>query len=215
MFAFNDDQFKEGKKKLGIKSNADLIGIGAGGFIRKADREAFNDLLKKLDREIKDQIEADPDGMNFVKDMFETELANHEFMYTRELTDTLDACGLSFDDVIANPKLLAGLNAAIQSYMEWDGTPVYTMQNWHDDGDFKAKAAQEITQEVYNTLYNELPPRALPDHIYHWAFDVLGTILTGGFMMSEPAGANYLGNTYMCFGSAAGKYWYLGEFNEL
>lgn len=46
-FAFNDEQFEEQKKKLGVKENDELISIGYGGFIRKVDKQAFLDMNKR------------------------------------------------------------------------------------------------------------------------------------------------------------------------
>lgn len=42
-FAFNDKQFAEGMRKLGLdpSETCQVLSIGAGGFIRKTDEDAF------------------------------------------------------------------------------------------------------------------------------------------------------------------------------
>ena len=117
-FAFSAEQLEQTKRDWNINSNDDLIGIGGGGFIRKTDREAFKNLMHKSQQAIDDAIAADPDGSGFIRDMFSAELANHEYSYTGDLTDTLDAVGLSVDQIKADPALLNGLQLALKAYTE-------------------------------------------------------------------------------------------------
>lgn len=117
-FAFSDQQFKEGLEKLGLTENDKdkIIGIGFGGFIRESDREAYIQLSKKHSEEFKHEIKEDKTGKNFIKDMFESELANHEYGYTQDLTDTLAALGLTMKEISANENLQNGLNLALNRY---------------------------------------------------------------------------------------------------
>ena len=46
--------------------------------------------------------------------MFYSELNNHEYGYTKELDDTLDALDLTIDDINNNKNLKNGLSLAIQ-----------------------------------------------------------------------------------------------------
>ena len=39
IFAFSQEQLEEGKARLGVTDNKELLSIGAGGFIRKSDRD--------------------------------------------------------------------------------------------------------------------------------------------------------------------------------
>ena len=44
--------------------------------------------------------------------MFYTELANHEYSYTGDVTDAVNACGLTVEQLNANPALIIGLKKA-------------------------------------------------------------------------------------------------------
>ena len=46
--------------------------------------------------------------------MFNYELANHEYNYTGDLTDTLDALGLTIEDVTANAQMNEALLMAVR-----------------------------------------------------------------------------------------------------
>ena len=63
-------------------------------------------------RELQGAQEGDPTGEGFIKDMFFSELENHEYSYTGSAEDTLDSLGLSFEDVAADPRLAHGLDLA-------------------------------------------------------------------------------------------------------
>lgn len=117
-FAFSDQQFKEGLEKLGLTENDKdkIIGIGAGGFIRACDKEAYIQLRKKQAKEFDDAIKSDTTGENFIKDMFASELDNHEYGYTGDLTDTFAALGLTMKEIESNENLQKGLNLALNRY---------------------------------------------------------------------------------------------------
>ena len=69
-------------------------------------------MIHRHQQEIKDQIEADKTGEGFIYDMFYTELANHEYSYTGDVTDAVNACGLTVEQLNANPALIIGLKKA-------------------------------------------------------------------------------------------------------
>ena len=114
MWAFNQKQFDEGMRRLGLEpTDTDKIySIGAGGFIRKTDAEAMHELIKRHTAERQAAIEADETGEGFILDMFTYELDNHEYCITRDLEPTLDALGLTVEEVNASPALLHGLKLA-------------------------------------------------------------------------------------------------------
>lgn len=122
VFAFGNAQFKEAMKELGLTENDTdkIYSIGGGGFIRKTDSEAFNEMFDRHNKEMKEAIEGDTTGDGFVFDMFTYELANHEYGYTRELDSTLDALGLTMDEIKANDKLVHGLKRACKEIIERD-----------------------------------------------------------------------------------------------
>ena len=53
-------------------------------------------------------------GTGYIYQMFLYELANHEYGYTGDVTDTLDALGLTEDEIANSKPLLHGLNKAIK-----------------------------------------------------------------------------------------------------
>lgn len=118
-FAFSNQQLKEGLKKLGLTENDKdkIIAIGGGGFIKESDKEAYINLINKQKNELNEAIKSDSTGENFIKDMFESELANHEYGYTEELNDTLLALDLTTEEINENENLKNGLNLALNRYL--------------------------------------------------------------------------------------------------
>ncbi len=114
-YAYNDKQFEEGMKKLGLELNqTDLLySTGSGGCYLKTKSEELQAILNKQEQELRQAIEADKTGEGFIKQMFRYELNNYEYCYTYELDDTLDALGLTIEEVNSNPALLNGLNLAL------------------------------------------------------------------------------------------------------
>ena len=118
--AFSQKQFEEMMAKWSLfPTDTDkILHIGSGCYIRKTDREAFHELVDRLDREKQEAIAADTTGDGIIKDMFLYELANHEYCITYDLDDTLDALGLTVDEINADPRLLRGLEKALKQYLK-------------------------------------------------------------------------------------------------
>ena len=115
MFAFSQKQFDEGMvERFGLKpTDTDkILSIGGGGYIRKSDRDALHEMMNRHAAETQAAIDADETGEGFVRDMFVYELDNHEYSYTWDLEPTLDALGLTLEEVEADPKLKHGLQEA-------------------------------------------------------------------------------------------------------
>lgn len=112
-FAFNESQFKEGLKKLNCKKD-DITRINGVFFIRKIDVNNVKELLTRQTKELNTAIKNDKTGLGFIKDMFLYELDNHEYMYTYDLTDTLNSLGFSKDDILNDKSLHNGLTVAIK-----------------------------------------------------------------------------------------------------
>ncbi len=119
-FAFSNDQFKDMMEKWGLKENDTdkILSIGAGGFIRKEDLTEYNKMWDEIRKEHNDLIEQDKTGEGYIKDMFVYELENHEYGYTYELDDTLDALELSYDQVMESPTLKHGLELAKKEILD-------------------------------------------------------------------------------------------------
>lgn len=117
-FAFNNKQFEEGMLKLGLKPSdtGKIYKLGnTGGFYRKSDSQAFRDMLERHYQEKADAIAADTTGDGFIFDMFNYELANHEYGYTHDPEDTLDALGMTREEIAADARLLHGWKKAIKN----------------------------------------------------------------------------------------------------
>ena len=116
VYAFGDKQFKEAMHKLGLTpEDTDKVCtlFGAGDIIRKADVPAFMTLLERHRKERADAIAADKTGNGLIFDMFNYELANHEYSYTEDASDALDALGITVEDLNTKKALLHGFKKAI------------------------------------------------------------------------------------------------------
>ncbi|MGL6120985.1 MAG: DUF7659 family protein [Fusobacteriaceae bacterium] len=121
-FAFNEKQFEESMKELGL-TEYDLgmiCAIGGGGFIRKTDKKALDEMFTRFVDEMQKEIDADPTGEGFIYQMFDYELANHEFSYTRDFESTLDALDLTLEEIEKDPKLSKGFCKAIRNQLRDD-----------------------------------------------------------------------------------------------
>lgn len=118
--AFSNSQFEEMMQKWGltVKDTDKICSIGGGCFIRKSDKEAFFNMLKRFKNETNAAIAADETGDGFIYDMFYYELANHEYCITYEYDETFDALGLTEEQVAADKRLLHGLKKAEKNYLK-------------------------------------------------------------------------------------------------
>lgn len=118
-FAFNNKQFDEGMKKLGLDPSEEhkiyKLG-GTGGFYRKTDATTLNEMFKRHDEEMRKAMAEDDD---FILEMFNYELSNHEYIYTQDVTDTLNSLGLTIDEVKNDKRLMDALQKACKSQEDW------------------------------------------------------------------------------------------------
>ena len=111
-FAFSQKQFAEGMEKLGLKpEDTDKIYSmsGTGGFYKKTDASLLHEMFNRHETEMQQSIN---NSEVFIFDMFNYELSNHEYTYTGEIDQTLDALDLTIEEVNNNKKLLDGLKKA-------------------------------------------------------------------------------------------------------
>lgn len=120
-FAFSDKQYKEQLAAWNITEEeaaaGAVVGTGAGGFIRAEDKQLFIDTVERISAETSAAIDADTTGTGFIFQMFVEELANHEYSYTMDTAETLDALGLTPEDIENREPLRKGLELAID-YLE-------------------------------------------------------------------------------------------------
>ena len=107
-FAFSDEQFKEGLKKLGVKKD-EIVYLAGGGYIRKIDVKSYDEMNKRHIAEFKEACK----DLNFATSMFYYELNNHEYSYTQDISETLLGLGLSETKVAQDPILSEALQKAI------------------------------------------------------------------------------------------------------
>lgn len=93
-FAFNNDQFSEGIKKIELKEGEKVIPIGAGGYMPKAEVDHFVQGQKDINKWYKGAVKENKAR----KQNIAYELANHEAYYTNDIQDTMDALGEDYTE---------------------------------------------------------------------------------------------------------------------
>lgn len=115
-FAFGDRQLKERADELGFASVDDMIknivGIGAGGFVKKEDFNSVIDTFKRHDEEMKEALKD-----NYIlQQALEYELANHEYIITYDIDDTLRSLGITREQYENDDRLKNIMKLAISNY---------------------------------------------------------------------------------------------------
>ena len=129
-FAFSNEQFKNMMEKWGLTENDTdkIVSIDGGGFLRKTDIEEYNKMWAEIRKEHKDLIGEDKTGEGYIKDMFVSELENHEYGYTYELDDTLDALELTREQIANSPSLSHVLELARKEILEKESEQDYDIE---------------------------------------------------------------------------------------
>lgn len=112
-YAFNKEQFAEGKLKLGVLEDSELYRGYAGMFYRKKDADALRAMMRRFDEEKKEAFKDD----KFFYDAVYYELANHEYCITYDDEDTLDALGITMEELEADQRMGRIYCKARQDYM--------------------------------------------------------------------------------------------------
>lgn len=110
-FAYSDKQFEQGLKELGV-AKEDIYGTDMGMYYKKSASAEMHKIMADQDAEWKELLKNE----DFMADAFEYELGNHEFCYTGEFDDTLDALNLTMEDVKKSPILKRALSRATKAY---------------------------------------------------------------------------------------------------
>lgn len=120
-FCFSEEQYKEMMRKWGLKEDhtdddkicflsKEYPGLG---FIRKCDIPAFNELNKRQREEEKIFNEK---KKNLIE-MFEYEMANHEYCITYNQEEVLEACGIDKKEFVENKTIREAFAEARKSYL--------------------------------------------------------------------------------------------------
>ena len=116
--AFNNGQFDEGMKKLGLSPNdaGKIYRLGnTGGHCRREDAERLNEMLFRYAKELQDAIDGDATGDGFIFEMFRYELANHEYVVSGDASAALQALGITEEELCGNEQLRHGLALAVKA----------------------------------------------------------------------------------------------------
>lgn len=119
-FAFGQKQFNEMMEKWGLDPEKDcdkIFSIGYGGYVQKKDAELLHKTRERHDAEMEAAIAEDKTGESFIYEMFLAELENHEYGYTQDASDALDALGYTAEEVVADKRLNRGIALAHQKIM--------------------------------------------------------------------------------------------------
>ena len=113
-FAFSDRQFAEAMAALGLTpADTDKVYKAPGGGIyRREDGPRLAEMMDRFDQELQSAVASDKTGDGFIYEMFLYELGNHEYGYTGELAETLDALDYTLEAIGADPRLSHGLERA-------------------------------------------------------------------------------------------------------
>lgn len=119
-FAFNQEQFDKMMRGWGLhpaRNIKRICSIGAGGYIQKKDVELLRQTQTRHKAELAAAIAADKTGNGFIFQMFHRELANHEYGYTGDAADALDALGYTMEQIQADKRLRKGFERACKKIM--------------------------------------------------------------------------------------------------
>lgn len=121
--AFSDKQFEEMMSEWGLTVNDcdKIYRIGSGMYVRKSDYAAMTAMFDRHHKELWDAISADKTGDEFIYGMFYYELCNHEYCITYDYEDTLNALGITIEQLNDNPVMLKALKKAgkAAAEIEW------------------------------------------------------------------------------------------------
>ena len=122
-YAFGQEQFNKNViEYFGFKSmdeaHEKLYDNGYGGYYLRTDSNLIKEAWDKIHKMKEAAIKQDIDGTGYIYDMFYYELVNHEYCVNEDIEDTLDACGLTVEEVNNSKILQNALKLAIENYMK-------------------------------------------------------------------------------------------------
>lgn len=125
-FAFGQEQIDRKIKELKLskdpkKRAEQIVPIGAGGFVLKKDFPAFAEMCKRHSRQRIEAMAEGEKGGTYLYDMFRTELLNHEYGLTVDVSDTLESLGLTKKDLAEKPALKEALDRAAADIRKEEG----------------------------------------------------------------------------------------------
>lgn len=86
-FAFSNSQLADGKKKIGVIDNKELVSIGAGGFIKKINIDDFLNATEQANKDYKKELKEAKEAKN---EAISYQLSNHECFYTGDISPVIE-----------------------------------------------------------------------------------------------------------------------------
>lgn len=102
--AFTDDSFRQMMEEWGLNPETDkdkILHVGAGCFIRKTDKDAFDALFSRFDKEKEEGFKDD----GFLYGAFRFELDNNECFYTFDPVPAFHSLGFLTSDIETDERL--------------------------------------------------------------------------------------------------------------
>ena len=94
-WAFSEQQFDEGMEKINCTDKSLIRAIGAGGYMLKENKQAFDKLFSDHEIREKELMQSDDE---FLYSLLQYEFANHECHYTFDYQPVFDMFGLDRND---------------------------------------------------------------------------------------------------------------------
>lgn len=122
--AFSEEQFREMMTNWGLNANekgdlAKVTNLFGGVYVQKKDLPALREISKRHKDEFEAAVAADQTGEGFIYQMFYYELCNHEYGYTGDVSEAIEALGFdTIEEVFADERLEHGLKMAARDIME-------------------------------------------------------------------------------------------------
>lgn len=115
-YAFNLEQLKEGMESIGLnlKETKKVAYLGAGVYIRADEIQNYKKFKDKQRKEFEENMKI----YDFAKSAFKSELANHEYCYTMDPYDAINALGYTSDEINNDPLLSKALKAAKKELLD-------------------------------------------------------------------------------------------------
>lgn len=111
--AFDNKAFEEGKRKLGVTEDSEIRHLFSGVFYCKKDTDALRAMMRRFEEEKREMFKDDA----FFYDAVCYELANHEYCITYEDKDTLDALGITMEELEKDQRMGKIYCKARQDYL--------------------------------------------------------------------------------------------------
>jgi len=116
-FAFDDKQFKEMLKEMGLSEGGyknKILHVGGGGYIKKTD----DHLLQAYSTNRKEEYKELKKNENFMYEAFYWELDNNKYCITYEEAETLKALDLTHEEIKNNKLLSTAFEKALTQYLK-------------------------------------------------------------------------------------------------